>query len=44
MVVIDVAPIEEGGDAVFQCHKGGADGEKFMPRDNPVVWVALENN
>ena len=36
MVVVRIAGVEEGGDAVLQCEKRGADGEEFVARHHSV--------
>jgi len=37
VIVVDVTAIEERLDAMFQCDQRGADREKFMTRDFPVL-------
>jgi hypothetical protein len=42
VVVVLVAVVEEGRDAVLQRHEGCADREELVARDRTVVWVTVE--
>lgn len=42
VVIVDVARIQKGGDAVFEGHQGRLDWEELMTRHGSVVRVAIQ--